>query len=522
MKMFHVEHSKRIQISRPIGWITALIILAITITAHGQYVTLIGKLQGANGLPAANDIISFTPSQTFYISGVTPLVVVPATAQCATSIDGTVVGVPNPLNPPQVSAVYSGTLPAGNYFVEIVWYDAVANVTLASPEVEAQLTGSGEIQVNPPVSGMPANAVGAKVYIGTSSGGETLQGSVAGSGTFTQSTPLATGAALPATNTTICQIIANDAGWPTGTGYEVGLTTPAGATMPGYPMQWQLLGPGSTINLGNGLPLYNGIVIYPPPLLAIPYNHGTQSMSSNLSLTNYNLLNVGKLGVGTATPIWGVDVEGSGANGIISAKGGYLVNGLAGTTGQGLCSDGTYYDAACTFLTTLPTFYYQTVALNGTAKTQRPTLNFSSRFTATDSASPAETTIDLPITGVTAGSYTNTSLTVDVYGRITTASSGGTGSFTSGNNSYGYWVTNPIGWTCQQGSVASGSTGTVVTFPKAFTNASSVIPTTTSLWPGSGGISFVSVEGGSVTTAGFQVAMGVSSTQAFNWTACGY
>ena len=51
--------------------------------------------------------------------------VIPAvTAECATSVDGSVVGVPNPLQPPQTAVVYSGTLPAGNYFVQTAWYDA--------------------------------------------------------------------------------------------------------------------------------------------------------------------------------------------------------------------------------------------------------------------------------------------------------------------------------------------------------------------------------------------------------------
>ena len=397
MIMFHVEHSKRKQISWAGSWIKALIILALTLTAQGQYVTLTGKLQGANGLPAANDILSFTPTQNFYVAGVTPLVVVQATAQCTTTIDGTVAGVPNPLNPPQLSANGSGTLPgnAVTYYVVIVWYDAAGNVTLPSPEAQFELLSNGSLLVNPPLTGMPSNAVGAKVYIGTSSGGETLQGSVVSTGTFTQSTPLVTGAAPPSTNTTLCQIIANDAGWPTGTGYMVGLTTPAGATMPGYPMQWQLLGPGSTINLGNGLPLYNGIVTYPSPILASPYNHGLQSISGPLSLTGYNLTNVGKLGVGTAVPAWGVDVEGAGLGGYINAKGGYLINGSGGSAGQVACSDGTAINSFCS-----AAGYYQTIDLNGTALTQRAALNFVAPFiTATDSSSPARTTLTFNATG---------------------------------------------------------------------------------------------------------------------------
>lgn len=211
------------------------------------------------------------------------------TAECATSIDGSVVGVPNPLQPPQVAAVYSGTLGSGNYFVEIAWYDAASHVTLVSPEIEIQLTGTGQIQVSPPSSGMPASAAGMDVYIGATSGSETLQGSIAGSATYIQSVPLVTGTAIPTTNTTLCQVIANDAGWPSGTGYGVSATTPAGQTLPGFPMQWQLLGPGGIVNVSQGLPLYNGTVQYPVPILALPYGHGPQSISGNLSLGNYSL-----------------------------------------------------------------------------------------------------------------------------------------------------------------------------------------------------------------------------------------
>ena len=263
--------------------LVCILFFASYATAQAPYVTLTGKIQSANGLPAANDVISFTPTQSFFVAGTA--IIAPITVQCATSIDGSVVATPNPLNPPQVAAVYSGTLGSGNYFVQEAWYDASSNVTLVGPEIQIQLTATGEIQENPPASGLPATVVGRKIYIGTTSGGETLQGTVVGSGTFTQSTPLSSGAAEPSVNSTVCQVIANDAGWPTETGYVVTLTTPAGQTMPGYPSQWQLLGPGNTLNLSQGLPLYNGIVTYPSPILATPYNHSPQSISGPLNLS---------------------------------------------------------------------------------------------------------------------------------------------------------------------------------------------------------------------------------------------
>jgi hypothetical protein len=347
-------------------------------------------------------------------------VVVPTTAECATSTDGSVVGVQNPLDIPVVAAGYSGTLPVGNYYVQFAWYDASANVTLVGPEVQVQLSGTGQLQISPSTSGMPATAVGMKVYIGASSGSETLQGTTTGAATFIQSTPLTSGTALPTTNTTVCKIIANDAGWPTGTGYNVSLTTPSGATMPGYPMRWQLLGPGNTVNLGQGLPYYNGTVNYPIPILAIPYNHAPQSISGPLSMTGYSISQVLSLGVGTSLPAYGVDVEGTDNRSYINAKGGYLVNGNGGTAGYCLGSDGTAYNTsyACG-----ADVYYQTWEWNGTAVSQAVTANFVSPLKV--STSGAVTTVALENSGVTAGTYTYpASISVDPHGLITSITAG--------------------------------------------------------------------------------------------------
>lgn len=409
----------------------------------------------------------------------TPTVVVATTVACATSTDGTVVGVLNPLNPPIVAAAFSGTLPAGNYFVQFAWYDAAGHLTLVSPEVQRQLTGTGSLTINLPSAGKPSTAVGMRVYIGATSGSETLQGQTTGAATFTQSAPLTAGAAKPTTNTTVCQIVANDAGWPSGTGYTVGMTSPAGSTMPGYPMQWQLLGPGNTINLGNGFPLYNGTVTYPIPILARPFNHAAQSISGPLYMTNYNLVQINNLGVGTSTPGFPVDVE----NGAINASGGFIYNGGAGvTSGQCLAAD---TDPFHTFRITvpcigsIPTTFYQTVQANGTPVAQQPVLNFSNNFTVTPAT--GKTTVEL-ITVGTPGTYVSpSSMTFDAFGRETsiTPSSAINTTCTGTTPPWGCYRVEADGTTTEWGVSAAFATGSdqesvSITFPLAFANTNNL------------------------------------------------
>jgi hypothetical protein len=351
-------------------WLSAFVLLIAACTANPQSVTLIGNLQGSNGLPSSNYSISFVPTQWFYIGGTG--VVINTTSYCATSTDGSVVGIQNPLVASIVTPAFTGTLPAANYYVKYTWVTAVPTETLPSPESVANLSSTGELQIPPPPGPLPAGVLGMKVYVGLTSGSETLQGSTTGTAVYLQSIPLVSGAALPSTNNTVCKQIANDAGWPTGTGYTVSVVDSSGNTLPGYPMTWQLLGPNTTINLSNGLPYYHGVVTFPVPILATPQNHAAQSISGPLSMTGYNVVNVGRLGVGTGLPAWGVDVEGEGLNALINAKGGYLINGNGGTVNQVPCSDGTSIDLFCDV--PVGTIFYQTIILGshaGDAITQR-------------------------------------------------------------------------------------------------------------------------------------------------------
>jgi hypothetical protein len=448
---------------KTLRWIlkAVLITLSLIVPAHGQYVTVQGTLQSSNGLPAKNYVISFTPSQWFYVAGTG--VAVNTTAYCATTTDGIVVGLANPLQSTVVTPGFTGTLPAANYYVVFTFYDAAGNETLPSPESTANLSSTGNLTIPPPVSGIPAAAVGMKVYIGTSSGGETLQGSTVGTATFNQSTPLATGANPPGANSTICKQIANDAGWPTGTGYTVSVTTPAGNTLPGYPMLWALLGPNTTINISNGLPYYHGVVTFPVPILASPLNHAAQSISGPLSLTGYNLVNVGEIGVGTGLPAWGVDVEGSGLAGVVNAKNGYLVNGTGGTLGYCLSigASGRYdtpFNCAGSGGTS-----YQTFELNGAPATQRPALNFiinGAVLSVTDSVSPARTNVTFNTTGN--GANFTTSTTPGASGRCAQwDAAGNVGAASAGCAT----ATNPIATSTSGTLVGGGGSCDHTAFP---------------------------------------------------------
>lgn len=376
----------------------ALLALLAVPCVHAQYVTLSGTLQASNGLTASNYTISFKLSQMGFIAG-TGVFITPTTF-CATSTDGTVVGLPNPLVPSVVTPAFSGSLPPANYYIKYAFYSNAGTITLVSPETVANLTGTGELFVAPPISGIPAGAVGMKVYIGTTSGSETLQGVTVGNTVYTQSTALVSGAAMPATNNTVCAQVANDAIWPVGTGYNVSLIDSSGNTLPGYPMMWQLLGPNTAINLANGLPYYHGVVTYPVPILASPLNHSAQSISGPLSLTSYNLLNVGNLGVGTGLPAWPIDVE----NGIINASGGFLVNGSAGSNLQCLASNGSAVATFVNCLTNTNGINYQIIRQGSTNFAGRQTLGFGPGFTVTDVVSaPARTVIGLDNTIPTVG-----------------------------------------------------------------------------------------------------------------------
>ena len=121
-------------------------------SAYGGTVT--GTLLGPSGLPIKNGTLSFDLQQAGLMAGSGS--VVPNTASCYTSSDGSVVGLPNPLTLPSTSITYgSGTMAAGVYYVVFTFYDNAGNRTLPSPELQVQLTSTGSLIISPPAAFPP-------------------------------------------------------------------------------------------------------------------------------------------------------------------------------------------------------------------------------------------------------------------------------------------------------------------------------------------------------------------------------
>lgn len=238
----------------------------------------------------ANGVFSFTLTQGATVSGTAS--VVSSTVNCYTDANGNVVGEPNPLVLPVLSAnTASGTLAAATYFVKLTYFDLTGE-SIASSEQTVILGSSGSIIVTAPAK-QPAGASGYKVYISSASGTETLQGSITGTpgswANFAQSTPLVSGAALPSSNTTACKLRFNDELTPSFVCYDVGLSSSTGNTIPGFPQYWYMSGGSSgTINIGQGTPQSNVCqgagVFYPQAILTQPPFNATQFINGGLNI----------------------------------------------------------------------------------------------------------------------------------------------------------------------------------------------------------------------------------------------
>ena len=258
--------------------------------------SITGQIQTpSTGRGVPDGTLTFTLSQVAVISGTAALA---ANGNCWTDTNGNVVGLPGDAAvaaPVLSSNLGSGSLGAGTYFVRYTWANATGE-SQPSAERSLALTSSGTLIVQAPAS-VPSVATAMKIYIGTAAGAETLQGSVAVTngligGNYNQASGLATGAVLPSNNTSVCQIRFNDELQPSYTGYSVAFTNVNGAGIAGFPQKWYLSGGSSgTVNVGVGLPLYSGVVVYPQPIISNPAANGMQSINGPLNMNGFAILN---------------------------------------------------------------------------------------------------------------------------------------------------------------------------------------------------------------------------------------
>ncbi len=274
--------------------------LVLAVAAAGQ-----GRLQGKfvtpTGGAVANGTLGLALSQAAVLPG--SGAIVPQAVACATSSDGSVVGVPNPVATPVGTAITGiGTLAAGTYFVKLAYTATGSESSLASPELQLALTAAGELQIQSPTL-QPAAATAYAVYIGTASGAETLQGTAALGAAYTQAAPLASGTALPGSNTTVCSLYFNDNTIPSFTYYAATLEDAQGNVLPGYPQNWYLA--GSTVDVSQIVPLASSPGLrFPYPVLQNPANPLAQSVDSSLNLNQFYITAAGNVGPGFYAAFW--------------------------------------------------------------------------------------------------------------------------------------------------------------------------------------------------------------------------
>jgi hypothetical protein len=247
--------------------------------------TLAGQFQTATGGVITNGTLTFHLSQPIVIAGTAQ--VITQDSSCYTDSNGNIVGLPDPLALPIVTTnTASGTLASGTYYTRITYYNA-SGQTFYSPETATVLSSTGTLVVNPPAL-HPPSATGYSIYIGSTSGGETLQASVAGFVQYSQTSALVSGSSLPTVNTSVCSLHFSDEGIPTGTYYTVNLVNKNGSKISGFPQTWCTYGGANgTINVSNGAPTgtcgFNG-AFYPTPIFAAPANNAPQSISGALTV----------------------------------------------------------------------------------------------------------------------------------------------------------------------------------------------------------------------------------------------
>ncbi len=249
-----------------------------------------GTVSGTISLPSsgqgiANGTLTFSLTQSAVLAGTATLATNPAS--CYTDASGNVVGVPNLLVTPAPSQnLGSGTLAAGTYFYRVTYFNATGE-SAASPENSFTIGGTGTLIIAAPPA--RSGATGYNVYISPAGGAETRQGSVTGfASNYSQASALVAGVALPASNTSVCSVFFNDQLTPSYTGYNVNLVNSAGAQVGGFPQKWYLSGGANgTVNVGQGTPLYSGIVVYPQAIVGTPIANAQQSINGPLTLNGF-------------------------------------------------------------------------------------------------------------------------------------------------------------------------------------------------------------------------------------------
>lgn len=250
--------------------------------------TVTGKIVLPSGRAVAGGTITLTLSQLGYVAG--SYVTTASSVPCYTTSDGSIVGEPDPLVAPIVTANYgAGTLAAATYYLKLTYYDGTGE-SLASPEVAFTMTGTGTMNVALPAL-IPSNATGIKVYISTSAGTETQQGSAtfAGGVSFAQSVALVAGSALPAVNSSACTLVFNDSIIPARTLYAMAVVDANGSSVAGFPQNYYLQ--GSTFVISSATPAGNTTAVFPQAIIASPTNHALQSISGPLDLGGYGISN---------------------------------------------------------------------------------------------------------------------------------------------------------------------------------------------------------------------------------------
>ncbi len=246
--------------------------------------------------PLAGATLSFTLSQAAAMPG--SYLLVPETVLCYTTADGSVVGLPDPVEMPSAQAqTGNGSLPAGLYFIRWAWLGA-SGESLPGPELQVSLSAPGSIQIQMP-SATPFSATGYAIYIGAASGQETQQysGAIA---SYAQSVPLQAGANPPTRNDTLCSLNFNDATIPAPTYYLVNLADAAGNQVAGFPQSWYLA--GSSVDVSQIVPLSsNPALSFPQPILSNPSSAMPQSIASPLQLNGYPISGASNLGPGFLT-----------------------------------------------------------------------------------------------------------------------------------------------------------------------------------------------------------------------------